>query len=351
MSHETGFWATGAGAGLLRWTMRLWLIPLAFVFASLNLAACGDTGPRHEGADAASETGANTSSGDGDGDGDGEPEEIAGLELMTKLGGLWSGPASMTPLGVFNPMNMDLRAADGHTLFSRVDLDANNSLRFGFSIETIGGQDQLVYRNGGYFLGLPRDSRTILVEHTANTWRFCAVDGGCDYIDALWELQSETELVFEVEVMGNPHVHWLAERVEVRTLPDPFPADQSSQGNGDAPFPAMPSLKATVSWQDPVEETADVWLLLSTQACPLADFCDLSRSIMATVEAGATSVELLVEQVHAGAYKANAVLDRDRNLSESLFPGDGDAVSLPNQDVAIADSGESTASLSLAVEL
>src|SRR5690606_6437664 len=118
-----------------------------------------------------------------------------------------------------------------------------NSLRFAFSIETIGGQEQLVYRNGGYFLGILRDTRTILVEQGENSYRFCAVDGGCDYIDALWELQSATELVFDVKVKGSPHVLWIADRVEARSLPDPFPIDESSQGSGDAPFPAMPTLE------------------------------------------------------------------------------------------------------------
>jgi len=73
--------------------------------------------------------------------------------------------------------------------------------------------------------------------------------------------------------------------------------------------------------------------------------------VIGAVEPGATSAELIVDQVHAGAYKANAVLDRDQNFDESLFPGSGDAVSLPNQDVAVAAGGESTASLSLVVEL
>jgi hypothetical protein len=257
----------------------------------------------------------------------------------------------MTPLGTFEPMNMDMRAADGHVLFSRVDLDAENSLRFAFSIETIGGQAQLVYRNGGYFLGILRDTRTILVEQTANTWRFCAVDGGCEYIDALWELQSETELVFDVKVMGNQHVLWIADRVEARALPDPFPTDESSQGNGDAPFPTMPSLEVTVSWGDPLMAAADVWVLLSVQDCPLMGFCDFSRSLRGTAETGATSLVLTFDQIHAGNYKGNAILDRDQNLAESLFPGDGDAVSLPNQPITIAAEGQSSDMLVTLVEL
>jgi hypothetical protein len=340
--------------------MRHLALRSTFACLSLLFAACRDDdavpGADGESSPTTGEPGdgdpGDGDSGDGDsGDGDGEPDEIAGLELMTALAGLWSGPATMTPLGSFEPMNMDLRAADGHVLFSRADLDPVNSLRFAFSIETIAGVDRLVYRNGGYFYGMLRDSRTILVEQGPNTWRFCAVDGGCDYIDARWELQSPTELVFDVEVKGAQHVLWLADRVETRTLPDPFPADHGPQGSGDAPFPTMPSLRVTVSWQDPLSDPADVWVLLSVPDCPLMGFCEFSRSLYATAEVGATSSELLIDQVHAGNYKGNAVLDRDRNLTESLFPGSGDAVSLPNQPITIAATGESTATLVTLVEL
>lgn len=320
----------------------------------LTTLACSDS----TSADSTSDSAPNTSSED-DGETQAESgseadtggEAIVGVELMTRLGGLWTGTASMTPLGVFEPMNMDMRAADEHVLFSRVDLDAENSLRFAFSIETIAGTDQLVYRNGGYFGGLLRDTRTILESQTDDTWRFCAVDGGCDYIDALWELQSETELVFDVKVQGQQHVYWLAERVEARALPDPFPADHSAQGNGDAPFPEMPVLTVDVSWQDPLADPADVWVLLSVGDCPLMDFCDFSRSIRGTADAGATSLALTFEQIHGGAYKGNAILDRDQNLAETLFPGSGDAVSLPNQPVEIAAEGESNAALTVLVEL
>jgi hypothetical protein len=321
----------------------------------LTLAGCADT-------PAAEDTGASeTSSGSGasetgstetgSGDGDGDPAAPAGIELLAALAGLWAGPVTMTPLGTFEAMHMDLRPVDAHALFSRVDLDAHNSLRFMFSIETIAGHDQLVYRNGGYFTGMLRDTRTALVEHDASHWRFCAVDGGCDYVDANWERQSETELVLDVKVQGQQHVLWIADRVEPRSVPDPFPADASPQGSGDAPFPPMPSLEVTVSWSDPLLDPADVYVLLSAQDCPLSGFCNYSRSIRGTAEAGATSLELRIDQVHAGAYKGNAILDRDQDLETSLFPGDGDAVSIPNQAITIADSGESTASLIVLVEL
>lgn len=285
-------------------------------------------------------------------------DEIVGLDLMTRLAGLWTGPATMTPLGTFEPMNMDLRAADGHMLFSRADLDAENSLRFGFVIETHGGQDVLVYRNGGYFQGVLRDSRTALVEHVPvdaqgqGSWRFCSVTAeGCNYIDARFELDDADHLVFDVKVKGQQHVYWLAERIETRTLPDPFPVDTSSQGPGDAPFPAMPTLRTTVSWQDPLTEAADVWVFLSVNICPLMGLCDFSRSLRGTAEVGATSIELVHDQIHAGSYRGNAVLDRDRNLEATLFPGSGDAVTIPNQSVTVDPMGESTVQLFTLVEL
>ena len=286
------------------------------------------------------------------GETNGTPQEVEGLELMTRLAGLWTGPATMTPLGEYTPMNMDLRPADDWTLFSRADLDADNSLRFAFLIETFGGANELVYRNGGYFQGVMRDSRTKLVEHTPNYWRFCSTNASsCDYIDARFTLEDDSHLVFDVFVQGQQHVYWVAERVETRPLPQPFPVDDHSQGMGEAPFPTMPTLAATVSWQDPLAEAADVWILLSTQDCPLMGFCDYSRSLMVTAEAGATSAQLHFDQIHPGSYKANAILDRDRNLTSTFFPGTGDAVSLPNQAVEIAAEGESTLDLFTIVEL
>ena len=96
---------------------------------------------------------------------------------------------------------------------------------------------------------------------------------------------------------------------------------------------------------------ADVWVLLSTQPCPLMGFCDFSRSIRGTADVGATSLQLTIDQVHAGEYLGNAILDRDQNLEESLFPGDGDAVTLPNQPLEIAATGTSMLELATLVEL
>lgn len=341
---------------------RTRLAPLALI----PLLACRPDGPASDdqvddvgqteestgaGTADSSDSGADTSTTEG-------TEDVIGLDLMTRLGGLWSGPATMTPLGIFEPMNMDLRAVEGHVLVSRADLDAENSLRFGFAIETHGGQDVLIYRNGGYFQGVLRDSRTALVEHTPvdaqghGSWRFCSISAqGCDYIDATFEFDDADHLVFDVKVKGQQHVYWLAERLETRTLPDPFPVDMSSQGTGDAPFPTMPSLRTTVSWQDPLVEPADVWVFLSTMDCPLMGICEFSRSLRGTAEIGATSIELVHDQIHAGSYRGNAVLDRDRNLEASMFPGNGDAVTIPNQAVTVDPEGQSTLGLFTLLEL
>ena len=145
--------------------------------------------------------------------------------------------------------------------------------------------------------------------------------------------------------------HQVSVEGATRALPEPFPADQSSQGSGDAPFPTLPTLRTTVSWQDPLSEPADVWVFLSVYDCPLMGLCDFSRSLRGTAEAGATSIELVHDQIHAGAYQGNAVLDRDRNLESTLFPGNGDAVTLPNQAVEIAAVGESSVELFTLIEL
>jgi hypothetical protein len=113
----------------------------------------------------------------------------------------------------------------------------------------------------------------------------------------------------------------------------------------------MPKLDVQVSWQMPLAEAGDVWVLISTQDCAFNDFCDYSRAIRGTAEAGATSIMLTIDQVHAGSYRGTAILDRDQDLLQSLFPGDGDAVSLPNQAVTIAATGTSNAAFVVLVEL
>ncbi|GEM_PF-1282311 len=357
-------WGTHRGVGTLKVDVTIARIkpgllgasvPLLLLSSALWGSACADDRSATEADSEASGSGDSSDSrGSGESETSGSEETsgpIAGLELLERLGGLWIGPGTMTPLGTFELMAMDLRDADPHTLFARADLDAANAIRFALMVETIGGEDLLVFRSGGLFSGMTRDTRTTLRESSADSWRFCAVDGGCDYVDACWELSADDQLVLDVQVQGQAHLSWMAERAQTRDLPEPFPEDSGSQGPGDGPFPPMPSLRASVVWGAPLAEPADVWVLLSTQDCPLAGLCDLSRQFSVEAPAGATSVEVLIEQLHPGPYRANSILDRDRNLIESMAPGSGDAVSIPNAPVVVADEGESAIGLNVVVEL
>jgi hypothetical protein len=291
--------------------------------------------------DATPTSGAMTSGGD----------EVAGLELLPRLAGLWSGPATMTPLGTFKLMNMDLRAASGQVLFARADLDALNSLRFAFEVEAPGGAPTLVYRNGGYFLGLLRDSRTALVEQGEDSWRFCSTGAqGCDYIDARWTFSGADALVFDVKVKGSQHVYWEATRKETRALPEPFPSDLTPLAS-DAEFPPMPTLKIDVGWAQPLAQDGEVWTIVTTGDCDLQLKCTHSRSLRAMVSAGATSASLTIEQIHPGPYKLNAILDRNGNLATTLYPDTGDGVASPNQAIMVAPSGETAVKAQIVVTL
>lgn len=282
------------------------------------------------------------------------PSEDGSVSFLRRLPGLWVAPVtSTTSVGDFPIMAMDIRPADDRTLFSRVDLDADNNLRFAFVIEEHDGEPTLVFRNGGYFLGLLRDTRTTLVEHDpdAQTWRFCAVTAGCDYVDARFSFPADDALTLSTDVMGRAHMHWEGVRREDRPLDGDFPYDDTP-GGADDPFPPMPSLRVTLSWTDPVVAPVDAWIIVSTTECGLVPgSCHPSRFVRSTVDAGATSVELVLDQIHAGDYFATALLDNNGNLAGTLFPDSGDLVSLPNQTVEIADRGESTASISLLVPL
>ena len=272
-----------------------------------------------------------------------------GLALLERLAGLWSGPATQTPLGNFAMMNVDFRAATDQFMFGRVDLDEDNALRFGFSLETH-GTDVLTYRNGGYFLGLLRDDRTKLVEHdeTAMTWRFCHVDRGCDYIDAVYDFEADDRLIFDVMVMGQQHVYWDARRLETRELSPGFIDGLETQALG--PFPAMPNLRATVTWSQPLASSAPVWVVLSASGCSVAG-CNISRHIRTIANAGATSAEIFLEQVHAGDYKILAVVDRNANLDQIQRPDSGDGVSFPDTNISIASSGDTNTSVSIVFDL
>ena len=327
------------------------------------LMACGDAGDASTSAastTAAASTGDTPTSGETGSSSTGSAttattgtDGAVGLELLPRLAGLWSGPVTMTPLGTFARMNVDMRAASGEVLFGRVDLDAGNSLRFAFEIEAPEGEPTLVYRNGGYFIGLLRDSRTRLIEHdaAAGTWRFCSTGPqGCDYIDARWAFTGADALVFDVEVKGKQHVYWDAKRSEARTLPDPFPADTTPQAS-DAPFPPMPTLTIDVSWADALAVDGAVWVILTTMDCDLQFKCTHSRSLTKGAPTGSTAATLTLEQIHPGPYKLNVILDRNGNLATTLYPDKGDGIGGLNQALTVDPSGETNVKATIALTL
>jgi len=345
--------------------------PLALA-AALLLPACGSDDPApadSEGASTGAEAGstsgtpteasatepdptaADGSSGGESSGGEAEPADPA--EFFTALAGLWVAPVtSWTSAGSFPTMNMDVRAASEGVLFSRVDLDADNSLRFAFAIEDHGGEPQLTYRNGGYFLGFLRDTRTVLHDRDGDVWRFCALSGGCDYVDARFDFSGEDAMRLDVDVMGSRHIEWSAVKRETRALGGAFPTPPTLPG--DADFPPMPTLEVQATWNEPLTEPADVWVILSTTACginPVAN-CVPSRFMKAQAETGATSVVLTIEQIHAGGYSANAVLDRNRNIAAGiLLPDTGDAISWPlDAGTTVPDSGTGQLDLMLNTE-
>lgn len=265
--------------------------------------------------------------------------------LLRKLVGLWSGSGRQTPLGDFPIMNMDLRPVGAYLLFARSDLDADNNLRFSFDVEQAEGQEQLVFRNGGYFQSILRDTRAGLIEHSDTSYRFCALARGCTYLDARWTFAAADRIELDVKVRGKQHLLWTAQRIEERSAPQPFPADTGAHASDTSPFPAMPSLRVRVGWTDPLATPADVWVLLSRDGCGLSG-CKTSRSLMAAVTAGDTSVELVFDQLHTGSYQVMALLDRDRSFRSTLSPSRGDGVTWPlNTAIQVAESGESSANL------
>jgi hypothetical protein len=268
---------------------------------------------------------------------------ISGLQLMTRLAGLWVGPARMTPLGDFPIMYMDFRPVGPGFLFAQADLDVADNLRFGFSIETVNGTDVLAYRNGGLFQGVLRDSRTRLVESddAQGRYRFCSVPAGCGYIDATFTFSSPTDLVFDSKVRGTQHVLWTAQRRETRTVATPFPATLDSNGDGGAPWPAMATVQATVRWTTPLTQAGSVWILLTTTNCAPTFSCVASRSLRTEVNTGATSATLTLPAVHAGDYKLTAVVDRTRMFGTRLAASSGDSIAI-DQAIVVPVSGQIT---------
>lgn len=319
-------------------------LPAAILAVSLVLCACpsssgSDASTSDAGFDAGVPDAGSPDAGDVDaGTGDGG---VAGLSLMTRLAGLWVGPARMTPLGDFPVMFMDFRAVGSGFLFAQADLDAQDNLRFGLSIETYGGVDVLAYRNGGLFQGVLRDSRTKLVEaDDANgRYRFCSVTQGCGYIDATFRFTGPDDLVFDTLVKGTQHVFWTAHRRETRTVPAPFPATQVSMGDGTAPWPSMASVQATVRWASPLAQPAAVWVLLTTTACAPTFTCVASRSLRVDAAAGATSAVLTLPAVHAGDYRLTAVVDRAGTFATAMAPASGDSLAV-DQPVTVPASGQ-----------
>ncbi|MEZ4474901.1 MAG: hypothetical protein R3F60_29750 [bacterium] len=262
---------------------------------------------------------------------------VAGLALLPRLAGLWSGPGQRDAPGRLPPMNMDLRPADDRQLFSRFDLDAENNLRFAFDVEDVDGQPTLVYRNGGYFLGILRDTRAVLVEATADTLRFCHGPRGCDYLDATWAFEGADRLTLTVLVRGAMHLRWPARRLETREIPEGFSA---TAGPDDAPFPPMPALQVQATWRGALDAPHRVWMLLSTTPCGFTGTCNPARVLSVEAPAGATEATLLLDQVHAGRYHLNVILDRNDDFMERLFPNSGDM--LAGLDVAVDVATEGT---------
>jgi hypothetical protein len=338
-------------------TMRCPGLALPLVALTIVAGCNADDDPAADGSgtslDGTSETGEGaTTQGDDDSTGDtnGAPNDAT---LIDRLGGLWVAPVtSWTSAGSFPTMNMDMRPADDRVLFSRVDLDADNALRFAFSRETHEGESVLVFRNGGLFQGLERDTRTRLVEHdpATDSWRFCAITGGCMYVEAVFDFDGDDAFTMEVSVLGMNHVRWSPTRREERELSSL--ADAPEPNASDAPFPAMPSARIALSWSEPLAEDTEAWVILSTTNCSFnPGSCTPSRFMRATAPAGATQTELVLHQLHAGAYKVNAVLDRNGNLHTTLFPDGGDSVSLPNQSLDVAPSGETAANFTISIDL
>ncbi|HEY8377962.1 MAG TPA: hypothetical protein VIK91_15805, partial [Nannocystis sp.] len=89
----------------------------------------------------------------------------------------------------------------------------------------------------------------------------------------------------------------------------------------------------------------------TTQPCDMQLNCTHSRSLMTAVRAGATSASLTMKQIHAGDYKLTAILDRNGNLPETLFPDAGDGLSLPNQAITVKPEGETTVKTMIWVDL
>ena len=265
--------------------------------------------------------------------------------FSARLAGLWTGPATQTVLGDFPIMIMDFRAVDDAWVFCRVDLDAGNNLRFLFDVEDVGGRPSFVYRNGGNFQNLFRDSRTVLEEARpdAGYFRFCALDGGCDFIDAVFNFTSPTRLEFDATVRGDTHVVWNANRDLENALPAPFPSTRVVEAGAD--FPLLPRAEVSVTFPAP-DASQNLLVALATPSCTLTSIpsCKFSRSYVYAAAAGETTATIPFEQLHPGAYQAVAILDNDGIAG----PSSGDAFSLLSP-LNVPDDVNATATASVQV--
>lgn len=256
-----------------------------------------------------------------------------------RLGGLWEGPATQTVLGDFPIMIMDFRTVEDSWVFGRVDLDAGNNLRFLFDVEDIGGETKLVYRNGGFFQGLFRDSRTVLVEAqpSAGYFRFCSAPSGCSYIDAAFNFTADDRLEFDATVNEETHVVWNAVRQVDNAVSATFPADDVITEGAD--FPAMPRAEVTATFPEPAADV-NLFVALATEDCTITTIanCEFSRTYVQAIGPGETSATVPFEQLHAGTYEAVAVVDEDG--TEGPSPGDSfsllTTLNVPNDPDATA---------------
>ncbi len=292
---------------------------------------------------------------------------IAGAGLFARLPGLWEGQAAQTPLGSFPEVIMDFRAADSHWLFGRTDLDSQNSLRFGFAVESVNGTPALVYRNGGYFNGLERDTDTVLVDadEDAGTYHFCAetsgcffsvdggclpVTGGCGFVDAVFSFSAADQMVFNAHVNGQEHEIWTVTRKQTEAVASPSLANAAPLPT-DAGWPDLPQLSVTVSWSSALAQATDVWVILSSTPCASlsspAFTCTPSRAIYGSAAAGATSIALEFDQILPGTYNAVALVDIAGNFQSTLSPAPGDGVSDPSATVTVPTTGAGTGSLAI----
>jgi hypothetical protein len=173
--------------------------------------------------------------------------QVAGAEFLRRIAGTWTGINSNTPIGFDFPLTVSFAPSSDSFMFGKFEIDPENNVLWGFNVENYGNGDVLAYRNGGYLLGLRRDSRTALVEYDTEGgyYRFCAVKesgfpvDGCNYIDARYTFSAPDRMLFEVFTRGtDPHVHWEAARVEAPALDERFPASLASQGDGSVAWPA-----------------------------------------------------------------------------------------------------------------